>query len=336
MTKYKPSKVTSLGLVFSLLLASGCGSALQKQLKDEDGNSSPGELIPFALTVEQDEVAGGLGLLQASTPDFVIEITSCSSAYTTTVTSTTGSPEGTVLLYKYDTDCVAELHEFDWLAKNWTKQGGGTLSSGSAIFVDGTGEELNVTVLQNLASPLVDGGAATFIFQEIIKGSDFVVTDYTFSETLEVVGLEAPNVKINFVDLTAIASGTGIPTFTVSVECNIAVSGVDDELCQTPGGIDQDMRNYKIAVVYDDPIDYNGVLSYSQATDIITANGVAVLTAHLDPTVGLNGGFARPAIVMNEGPLFNKKEMLIVVEFSDPDIIGARSYRYFSATIGDP
>lgn len=319
--------------VLLIALQSGCGGALKEKVSGE-GKSKESEMIELDLLIENQSMS--LGLLSASTVDFVVQVNNCSSGYSTTVTSTTADPVSTVSLYSYDTDCVAELEQFDWAGETWNRAGGGLLSTGSAIFVDSGTNEMNVTVYTQLTSPLTDGGTATFVFQELLLGNDFVVTDYSFSETIEVIGLEAPNVSVNHVDLTAIESGTGIATFTLSIECNVAVSGAGNHICVTPEGIDQNMQNYEVAIIYDDPIAYDGTLTFSQAVDIIDDHGFAVTGGHLDPNLGANGGFSTPLVRMDTGPLYTHRELLILVSYESNEFPGARSFRYFRAEIGTP
>jgi len=329
--------IAILGALISGLTVS-CSSAPDKLTKkgSDAATVDTSKRVDVNLGV-QAQASGGesLGLTSVASNDFVVNIANCSSGYTATVTSTTATPVSTVSLYNYDTNCTAQLVSYGFKGVTWTKQGGGNLSSGSAIFTDGSGNQMNVTVFQTLASPLVDGGTASFLIQEIVMDSNFVVTNYSFSETLEVQGEEAPNLKVNNVALTAIASGTGIPTFKLDMQCNVPVSGAGNSICQSPSADNQDMTNMWVAIVYDDPTTYAGTLTYSQAQSIITSNGVRVTSGQIG-AIGANGGFSVPGIVYNVGPLYTKRDLFIVIQYADPAIAGAKSYRYFTANIGTP
>jgi hypothetical protein len=306
----------------------GCGNFDFSKKNSDKSSDSKRVLVGFDFSTKSpsDE---SLSLVSNFSSDFVIAITGCSSGYTTTVTSTTAVPVTAVSLYAFDTDCVAGLVNFVYNTKTYTKQGGGSLTTGTSLFSETGGGLLNVTVGTNLPSPLSSGAQVKFVVEEIKLGADYAVTGYSVSEALEIAGVEAPNLKMQAAALTAIASGTGFPSFDLSLECNLATQSASS-ICPTPGGDLQTMTSMKAKLIVDT---YSGVITIAEAQTIMASGTTSVAAGNLLGTIGANGGF-KLNLTQSTGPLFTNKNMLLVVSFTDAG--GAVSYRYFNIDIGSP
>ena len=331
--KKKLSPQTSTAWLAGLgLLASACGAL---EVDSEKGDSDEATIDPrrsseVALGVQADE--GALQLAAPTTSDFVIQITGCASGYTTTVTSTAASPKGSVPLYTGDGNCIAGLQSFTWSGVAYTKSGGGTLTTGSSLFVNGA-NQLYVTVGTQLTATISGASKATFLISEVKSGSDYTISGYSSSAPLTVSAIEAPEIEIpaNGITLTSINATTGVATFTVNVQCkNILSAGPSS--CQTPGGEDQLFSNMKAKLITDT---FSGVLNFSDANTAMATGSTAVASpANLKATSPITTeGFMLS--LSGAGQLYTNKNMILIVEYTDPTS-SAKSYRYFNVDIGDP
>lgn len=328
----------ALGLVATM---SACGDGAvggilsgDEQSKQEDKKLDPSLTPSRASNVGLGlrSADGGFNLAAPSTDDYIIQITACSSGYSTTVASTTASPKSSVPLYTGDGGCLAGLQQFEWLGTTYTKSGGGTLTSGSALFVDGGSAELFVTVGTQLDATISATSEAIFLISEVSGGTDYAISGYSDSAGLTVSLVEAPEVQIpaNGITLASINSGSGVATFAVSVQCiNMLSPGAT--MCQTPGASDQLFTDMKAKLVADS---YGGTLSYSDASAAMAAGTTSVTAPNLSvaapiTTEGFTISLAGP------GQLYTNKNMILIIEYTDTGS-GGKSYRYFNVDIGDP
>ncbi len=333
------SRFACVFVAFAAVLAvTACGRLSKAKPSDERQTVSVpiGVLFQSATSLVGNDTNSSFDLAAPSTIDFVIKITGCASGFTYTATSTTGTPVSSVNLYKGDSDCVAGLESYKWKTVSYTKSGGGTLSVGSAVFLGAGGEEMQGTVYVPLSNPIDATSKAHYIVAEIIKGADHQVPKANYSEPSDLIvdGLEAPNFTIYDAVLQSVASGTGKPTFDFRLECGIARAG---SVCPTGLGHQQSMTDMKVALVYDDPTVYTtpNTMTYSQAQAIIVAGPVTQITAPMAQGFDLRGGAVVTGVV-GEGPLDSKRNMFLVVEFTDTARNNAKSYRYFNVDLENP
>jgi hypothetical protein len=328
---HRVSRNRSVLTVFTLgLLAASCGSEL---LGDKDSKKKSGDdrkTTDIQIGVRQD--SSGFSLAAPTTSDFIIPITACSSGYTTTVTSTTGAPLASVPLYTGDGGCVAGLQQFTWETKVYTKSGGGTLTTGASMFQEVGGDELYVQVGTSLAATIAPGSQAIFLISEVKAGSDFAISGYSTSAGLSVSAIEAPELEIpaTGISLASIHATTGVATFSVNVQCANILSP-DATTCQTPGAENQLFSAMSAKIVTDT---YGGVLDYTDANTIMSS-GTTAVTA---PALSTSAPITKEGFVLSlvgGGQLYSNKDMLLVIQFTDP-VSSAKSFRYFNVDIGDP
>lgn len=305
---------------------SGCSASKSKE-------ASLAEIVatPLGVLFQPKASLGdssALSLASNDLYDFVVEITACSSGFTYTVSSTTASKVGTVNLYKGDTACLAGLSSFSWGGVAYTKSGGGTLTTGSAIFQNaGNTKQMQATVYIALDTDAIDAASkAHFVIGEIIKGSDYEVPVASYSEPTDILGtlLEAPNLTIVGATLVSVTTITGVPTCTIAFKCEGAVVG---NTCASAEGVAQDMTQMSVSLVWDNPATYNGSLTYTQAETIVTTAKTNIIVGMLGGVTGGSG--ATVTGVNGEGPLDDKRNMLVVVRYFDTTTSGY-SYRYFN------
>jgi hypothetical protein len=271
-------------------------------------------------------------LAAPTTDDFVIQITACASGYTTTVTSTTGSPESDVPLYTGDGNCVAGLQSFTWSGVNYVKTGGGTLTTGGSLFDDGGTNELYVRLGTQLDATIAPGSEAIFLISEVEGGADYNISGYSTSAGLTVTAIEAPELEIpaNGITLSSINATTGVATFAIRVQC-INTLSPGATTCQTAGGEDQAFTNMRAKLVTDA---YAGVLAYTDASSIMASGTTAITAPDLSTSSPITTeGFSLS--LNGAGQLYSNRNMLLVIEYTDP-VSSGTSYRYFNVDIGDP
>jgi hypothetical protein len=174
---------------------------------------------------------------------------------------------------------------------------------------------------------IVASSKAHFVIGEIIMGSGYEVPVANYSEPTDVLGnvLEAPNFTIASAFLTSVQTPSGNPVFTVTLDCTGAVVG---NTCATPLGVAQDMRQMSVAIVYDNPATYNGTVSFTQAETIFGGAKTAIDATMVTNSAGVG---ATVTGIVGEGPVDDKKVMLVVVQYKET--FGAtevHSYRYFN------
>jgi hypothetical protein len=317
--------------VFTLgLLAASCGSELLDDKESKNKSGDDRKTTDVQIAVQED--SSGFSLAAPTTSDFIIAITACSSGYTTSVTSTTGTPRSSVPLYTGDGGCIAGLQQFTWATKVYTKSGGGSLTSGASLFQESGGGQLYVQVGIALAATIAPGVQATFLISEVKAGSDYAISGYSTSAGLTVSAIEAPELEIPAagIVLSSINAGTGVATFTVNVQCANILSP-DSTTCQTPGAENQLFTNMRAKIVTDT---YLGVLDYTAANALMTAGSTAITAPALSTAAPINKeGFVLS--LAGAGQLYANKNMLLVIQYTDP-ASGGKSFRYFNVDIGDP
>lgn len=337
MAKFEWSGITDVTapwLVALSFLASACGAPEGNIRKDSLGNNP--NLIDSRRATEValglQAVNGGLQFAAPTTGDFVIQISGCSSGYNPTVTSTTDTPRSSVALYTGDANCIAGLQSFTWSGVAYNKNGGGTLTSGSSLFSNGT-KQLYVTVGTQLSTTISSTSKANFLISEVKIGDDYAVSGYSSSSPLSVSTIEAPEVIIpaNGITLAAINATTGVATFNVHAQC-INTNSPGPSSCRTPGGEDQLFSNMKAKLITDT---FGGVINFSNASASMSTGATAVADpVNLKTTAPITTeGFMLS--LSGAGQLYANKNMILIIEYTDPTS-SAKSYRYFNVDIGDP
>lgn len=299
--------------------------------KQQSSAKSGAQLLPVSLVATFQPKASLVGDSQFNLAtndlyDFVVKIASCSSGFTYTVTSTTAAKVGTVNLYRGDTDCTAGLESFTWDGVAYTKQGGGTLTTGTAIFQNaGNTKQMQAAVYVALETTgILASSKAHFVMGEIIMGGGYTVPVANYSEPTDVLAntIEAANFTISSAFLTAVTTGTGAPVFTINFACATVVGNT----CATPTGVAQDMRNMKVAIVWDNPGTYNGSLTFTQCETIFGGSSTAITAQMVTDSAGAGAAVTG---ISGEGPLDSKKNTLVIVQYEDPTT-HVHSYRYFN------
>jgi hypothetical protein len=314
-----------LGLTTVLAAACGAlGSDPENEPKLQEGSRpkpDPSRTTPVSIALQS--ASGGFQLTQPTSDQYIVHISNCASGYTTTVTSTAAEPITSVPLYTGDGGCDAELEEFAWDGITYTKSGGGTLVSGSALFTDGGTNNLYVTVATALDATIGPSSEALFVISESKAGEDYAISGYSTSAPLTITAVEAPELEIpaGGITLASIDADTGIATFTVNLQCRNILSPSD-----------QLFSNMKVKLAKDT---YAGKLDYAAASTVMAS----ATTSVIDPD---NLSTAAPIttegfVVSLDGPgqLYFNKNMLLVVEYSEPGT-SFKSFRYFNVDIGDP
>ncbi len=317
----------------SLILLAGCGSKLSKDKDTKNDASTETIDVKVGLQFTGSAVANLNGFdLADNITDYVIDVAGCKSGYTKNVVSSAATPVSTVALYAFDVDCLAALKSFSYGGSSYARADGSGLSAGSAVFQNaGNTKQLTVSVFEQLPSPLVNGAKASFAFQEILLGSDYTISNYSTYESLGISGTLAPAIKIPVggVALKSISAANGAATFDVKVECESLLANTNE--CPTSNG-NQSMLNMKAKLVTDT---YSGVVSLAQAGTIMASGASSVVAGDVQAPVGAyNGGFKLD--LAGSGALASNKNMLLVIEWTDPADAAKKSYRYFNVDIGDP
>jgi hypothetical protein len=325
----KTRRIVSWGLL-GLLSLTACGTGLFPQKKT---SASPDEeQIPIDVDIQftgPSLTAQGL-IDNFEVTDFQMDIVSCKSGFTKSVTSTTAVPVTSVALYSSDVGCAVALKSFTFGGNTYVRPDGTGLSTGSAVFqAQNLSRTLTVSVFQNLPSPLVSGGKAVFTFQEVLLGADFTISNFATSHSMDVNGIAAPPIKFTAggIYIEDINRTTKVPLFFVKLECMSVITAPN--LCPAPLGSPQAFSNMKVRLVDDT---YGGVVTFADA-EAIMANGTLVgPAATLPASAGFNGGFSLS--ISGPGNFFNLRNLLLLARFQDPANPTSVSYRYFNIDIG--
>ena len=315
----------------AFLFATSCGkSDSNKPWGNSKNNTPEPQWVQAQLSVDSGASNSALNLVSNAAQDFVVVITSCASGHTATVTSTSATPVSSVPLYQTDTDCVAELESLTVAGSIYTKDGGGRLTTGAALFKSAGAQDIYVSVSQNLPSPLTSGAVARFNYVQSATGADYLANNVSVSAGLEVGGVDAPFLKIptSGVTLKAISNGTGIPSFEFLMECRVPTT-TGNTICPSATGTAQLMTGMKVKLVQDT---FSNVLSYADAQTIMASGSSTVIAGDLS-TTPTNGGFK--LTLSGPGRLTSFKNLILVTEYKDT-ASGASSYRYFNLDIGNP
>lgn len=328
----------------TLLLSVGCGAAFDKLAgkKTSTSETTSYSETPVSVSLSYAGKTGSKLKLEEenafnliSVTNFQFSITTCASGFSS-LNIAAGGTSTTVKMYAKDRGCLAELISFIYNAKTYVKSGGGNLSTGTATFEN---QVLNtdtvlVGVVAQLPDPLTDAATASFSFREISKGSDVTISNYSYTDTVEVKGVAAPNFSVSDVVINSINAVTGEATFDIITQCGRTVTiPVADYICEPSATDSQKFTDMKVKLIYDDAAVYTAhVMTYAQAATAMSA-GTTTLTNGMFDSSTANDGFK--ATIAGAGQLYTHKDMLFIISYTDPNSYGT-SYRYFRLTIGDP
>ncbi len=293
----------------------------------------------LALSAEE-----GPFLSLAPSEGFTFDVKGCASGFLANGLTSNATSEP-VALYAHDRNCFFDLREFGFEGDIFQPSGGATSFFNGGIFdasrtvyferTTPPNDKVRVRIQTTLSSPLQDGEEFVYVFMEIKKGADFAVQDYSYTETMEVGAIEAPNLTIDDMDLTAIDGATGKATFTTTLKCAQSVTTVaTKKVCPSPTGENQALENFSTILISEpaDPSMFDYVAARALFDDAANSGIIHALTNAVTVT-------ADAFDVSNQqksGPLSQHKAMYLVVQFTDPNDAENRSYRYFKVTIGDP
>lgn len=337
----------SRSLALLSLTVSACGLVNKQDLNDAESQSNNSNnkntkseekvAINVALIEEggQANLYGGEYYSLVGSSGFVFDISTCKSGYTATGITSIASTKA-ITLYKYDISCQADLTSFTFGGATYNKQGGGNLAGiagTTGLFVNASDATDLVMVRAHtvLPSPLSDGQTATYVFQQIKKGSDHNIANYTHSGNLEVLGVESANVTINNVSLTAIDGTSGAATFDVTFQCGTTMTQpAANWICASFSNDSHAIINMSAKLVSDS---YGGTITYATAGTIMTAGATAVTNGM---KVGGQNRFTVP-LTQATGPLYTNKNMILVIQYVEPSTPSlGTSYVYFNVDIGNP
>ncbi|MCA2960921.1 MAG: hypothetical protein IOD12_11760 [Silvanigrellales bacterium] len=309
---------------------------VKMKVLDEDTASKLG----FSFTSESESA---LAFSLAPTSGFTFDVLGCKSDFTA-ANLTANTPTETVALYAHDHGCFFDLKEFGFGGATYVPVSGTSFFDGNTFdedrvvyFVndaDAT-DKVKVRIQDFLSSPLADGEEFTYVFMQIKRGTDFAVQDYSYTETMQVLGVEAPNVAISSMELTAIDAVTGQATFATTLECNVPTTvDAGKKTCPTATATAQHLEDFQ-SILISEPADPN-TFDYDAARALFDDGGNAALIHSVTDAVTVAANQFDIANKQKDGPLHSNKDMYLVVQYKDPANAENRSYRYFKVTIGDP
>ena len=343
----------SRSLALLSLTVSACGLVNKQDLNDAESQSNNSNnkntkseekvAINVALIEEggQANLYGGEYYSLVGSSGFVFDISTCKSGYTATGITSIASTKA-ITLYKYDISCQADLTSFTFGGATYNKQGGGNLAGiagTTGLFVNASDATDLVMVRAHtvLPSPLSDGQTATYVFQQIKKGSDHNIANYTHSGNLEVLGVESPNVTINNVSLTAIdgtsGASAGAATFDVTFQCGTTMTQpAANWICPSLSSDSHSITDMTAKLITDS---YGGTITYANAASIMSAGATKVAVTN-GMKVGGQNRFTVP-LTQATGPLYTNKNMILVIQYVEPSTPSlGTSYVYFNVDIGNP
>ncbi len=285
--------------------------------------ASNAELIAISAGIEYVGKDSNFNLAGTPVSSYKMDVTGCESGYS--ALNQNASP---IYLYKFDLSCVATLKEFVFGGITYTGTLSGPMGS-TAVFSDGGTNSFKVSVVDQLSSPLVSSDKITFNFFEIKQGGDSLPPGSSYSEgySVEVAGVEAPNMEIKTVNLNSQAAG-GIPTYGVNFECQSNVTAANE--CPSASGALHAVSAMDVKVVEDT---YSGAPTYAQAETLFATAGATptpIAVGRRTPSIP-KGGMSVAAV--GPGPLYLKRNLIVFVRYT---VAGASSYRYFNLDIGAP
>lgn len=333
-------------ILVTLFVTVGCGEAFDKLMGKKTGAEETDDYEETEVSFNLSYGGKALKLLPdlslsnnsfnlVSVSNFTVDITTCASGYTKDDVIAGGTTT-TVKMYAKDRGCLAELQSFIYNAKTYVKSGGGNLSTGTAVFENqaDAAETLMVGVVAQLPDPLTDAATASFSFREISQGADFAISNYSYTDTVEVQGVAAPNFSISDVVINAINAVTGEATFDIKTQCGRVVTQPSgDYACETSATDSQNFIDMKVKLIYDDSGIYTAhKMTYAQAETAMSA-GTTTLTNGMFDGSTANDGFL--VSIAGAGQLYTHKDMFFIISYTAANGYGT-SYRYFRVTIGDP
>lgn len=357
--KRTPSCGASLAMLLGASLTLGACSAVKssdfrlgkKEAKGAQTQSFNERNAKVKLSVVDEETSANLSLSLATqnevslalapTSGFTFDLLGCKSGFSASDLTSNTSTE-TIALYQHDHDCFFDLKEFGFGGATYVPVAGTSFFNGVAFdedrvvyFVNDAdpNDRVKVRIQDFLPSPLTDGEEFTYVFMQIKQGTDYAVQNYSYTSTMEVLGVEAPNVAISSMALTAIDSSTGQATFQTTLACNVAL--VDDngkDACPTATAELQRLEDFK-SILISEPAD-PAAFDYDAARALFddAGNNAIIQSAQSNVTATTFD----MSNTQKDGPLHSNKEMYLVIQYTDPNDSENRSYRYFKVTIGDP
>jgi hypothetical protein len=200
-----------------------------------------------------------------------------------------------------------------------------------------TAKKFRVRVLTQLDAQLVSSDAtASFMFETIKAGSDYAVTDYTYTNTLSGGALEAPNASIHSAIITDI-DATGKAEFEVTFQCETTMTEPGGAgtgwSCPSPTGATALISNmsgllrnntYAPSAPTIEEADTAFTSGSASVVNITSANKVA--------------GQQRFTVNVTQvtGPLYTNRDLTLFLKVTDPGVVGSASYKSFGMTIGAP
>ena len=278
-------------------------------------------------------------LLPATSVSFAIS--DCKSGYSATGL-TAASDSKTVNLYKYDRDCVAGLESFGFGGSTYVPVSGIPLKGAPLetanyhVSADPT-KVLRVKVLTQFDAQLsTSGSSASFVFEQISKGSDYSVVDYTYAHTATAGGLEAPNVTINSAIITDI-DVSGKATFEVTFECSAAMTtvGADPNCPAALSSGDALIKKMSALLATSPAPGANPVVSLATAESEFTTRSAGVVNLTNASFVSGNN-FKVTVQQQSAAALYNDRDLVLYLRITDPLVAGVYSYKYFRFAVGVP
>lgn len=295
------------------LVACGGGSKGGKEGKASDSSvQSSGELVSISVGVAEQGLS-----LAASASAFSVSIDGCVSGLTGSVTEASPSID----LYKGDSSCRGKLvsftvggQAFSATNPNATPFAAYTVGS-KAVFTNAAGtSKMDVSITQQLSSPLVASDAVSFSFMTLTKGSGSVIASNALGQphAVTVGGDKAPDFRIDAVDFQGL-NPDGSGRFVFTLECLSTIVTGASASCSSLLFTD---LSY---VLVEDT--YSGAPTVAQLASMFP--GMAVVGANVtSSTSGGKGGFITSAL---NGPqaIATHSAMLLVIK-------NGGSYLYFT------
>lgn len=284
--------MNALPYVFATIMAilTACG---------DNTESSSREVTSVSFRV-MPSMDASLNLVSVAPTDFTIKVLNCTSGYSATVTSTTGTKQQN--LYLQDTGCEAQLESFEYDSRVWTKVGGERYFGNSpGEFLNSTDNQRLVVVNpQQLPDPITSGSNVSFVFEEILPGHDMQLLLVSSGSGIDGdSGEKAPTMNVATPDGASLSNinETNIATFQFKLECDSTITDgtpAGASTCPTSGNPHRldEMR----ALLVDDI--YSGTLANNAAAAALFAtppSGATVITIGDDDVLAssdlFNGGF---------------------------------------------
>lgn len=333
-------------LVIGALAATGCArDPKQKSYEDESksttivragggGGTQSASLISIPLGVEYSQFS----LLGVPATAWTVDLTSCLSGYTATVTE--ANLDG-VEVYKDDRNCLAKLKSFTvgGVTYNTTNAGAADfttwLANDTATFAGPAGQIMKVKVTSQLQSPIAGTEAIVYNFSEIDDATGdkvFLEADVSDAHSITVEGQEPPSFTIVGWNYIGMNDTTGAGQFTFKMEC------VDDPTAGTPTSVamtdgtatnsvcgSTDLQDVSYKLVKDT---YTSVMTITDADTVFATAGTSVtMPGDQYSDSATNEGFNTSTL---DGPgglgVAGNENMILIIK-------AGTSYTYFNVDV---